>query len=134
MTATATMADSTELLEKTAPTPPASDELRSESSKVDGVDQGEAACPGMEAPARVEQLIDPKPAVEPTKVLAQVEQPMDSRPVKELTKTNGSTWICLFDGKPWPVVLCDDRELPQAFLGSRSDSHVRPAILLGKHK
>ena len=49
-----------------------------------------------------------------------------------LAKSAGSTWVYSYGGKLWPVVLCDEKLVPQKFMASRrKDCHL-PAILLGK--
>ncbi|KAF7188662.1 hypothetical protein HII31_09914 [Pseudocercospora fuligena] len=50
-------------------------------------------------------------------------------------KAVGSTWVARYNQQKWPVVLCDEKEPPEAFIKTRpGDSNSRPAILLGKHK
>lgn len=48
-------------------------------------------------------------------------------------KEIGSTWLFRYRGKEWPVVLFDDDMLPDAFIKSRPNPFLCPAILLGKH-
>lgn len=49
-------------------------------------------------------------------------------------KEAGSTWITLYNGQDWPVVLCDKKTTPEKFLLSRHQDDEVPGILLGKHK
>ena len=47
-------------------------------------------------------------------------------------KTPGSIWTLKYNGKAWPLILCDENSAPEVFIKSRqSDSHL-PSILLGK--
>ncbi|EME41403.1 hypothetical protein DOTSEDRAFT_134513 [Dothistroma septosporum NZE10] len=45
----------------------------------------------------------------------------------------GSTWIHLYEGCLWPVVICDRSTVPEFFFKLRSKEYHIPAILLGKH-
>jgi hypothetical protein len=47
-------------------------------------------------------------------------------------KSIGSTWLHLWKGNQWPVVLSDDEIPPKAFIETRSSPFACPAILLGK--
>ncbi|KAK5128497.1 hypothetical protein LTR85_003165 [Meristemomyces frigidus] len=47
------------------------------------------------------------------------------------SKRIGSQCVWLYQGKEWPVVLCDDDTPPKAFTDSRRVNEI-PAILLGK--
>ncbi|KAF2487870.1 hypothetical protein BDY17DRAFT_320383 [Neohortaea acidophila] len=49
-----------------------------------------------------------------------------------IAKVPGSTWIYPYQSKSWPVLLCDEETPPEAFMRSRPNSYVFPAILLGK--
>lgn len=49
-------------------------------------------------------------------------------------KRSGSHCVWHYDGKEWPVVLCDDDTPPRAFINSRRRDNEIPAILLGKRK
>lgn len=46
----------------------------------------------------------------------------------------GSTWLWHYEGKLWPVVLCDNSTPPHDFIVSRAEPDDLPVILLGKHK
>ena len=50
-----------------------------------------------------------------------------------LPKTVGSTWLFNYNGKLWPVVLCDDETAQRTFMNTKPSGYVFPAILLGKH-
>ena len=55
-------------------------------------------------------------------------------PAKQPPKVAGSTWITLYEGQDWPVVLCDERSTPPRFFNTRKQDDEVPGILLGKHK
>lgn len=44
----------------------------------------------------------------------------------------GSTWLWKYDGKLWPVVLCDEKTAPKKFMDTRHHPSDLPAILLGR--
>ncbi|KXT00188.1 hypothetical protein AC578_7030 [Pseudocercospora eumusae] len=65
----------------------------------------------------------------PDTAVTSIEQP------DPIHKAVGSTWLAPYNRQRWPVVLCDEKEPPRAFIATRpKDSSLRPAILLGKHK
>lgn len=56
-----------------------------------------------------------------------------NNPIMSAPKAIGSTWVSYYKGKEWPVVLCDDKHPPEAFIEKRPNPFLCPAILLGKH-
>lgn len=52
----------------------------------------------------------------------------DTQPLK----TSDSIWTFKYDGKAWPLILCEEESTPEVFLKSRQGNSHLPAILLGK--
>jgi hypothetical protein len=50
------------------------------------------------------------------------------------THAIGGTYIATYQGSTWPVVLCDLRSAPRAFIESRRNNRYIPAIVLGRYK